>query len=344
MIFAYDLSFAYTNARVKAMKSKLFDRDRVRELLDVRTLNEFIELLEESPYKPEFVAASTRFKGVELVKHALDDNLIATFKRIASVVPAAALPLLKLVVQQWEINNIKKIIASKAIGKQVQLSDLLPADQESTSLLGKLVECDFVEQVVAVLDRTHYAPATHACRKKFSETHDFRVVLAALDSHYYSLLSQAMRTAPDAFTAGFMQDRIDFANALVILRMKKTGVENTEIEKHLVRYGRQRLSRELLSHDSVEKALAAFAGRKRLDSKVLAAAYEKHGLPAVEAELEKALLEKARKTVSRAALSMGVVVAFLHLKQEEVHSLRKIAYATEFDVKDEIRDRVLSAV
>ncbi|MBI5635569.1 V-type ATPase subunit, partial [Candidatus Micrarchaeota archaeon] len=55
-----DSSFGYANARIKAMKAKLFDVDKMRELSAVKTLPEVIELLEESVYKKEFVDASVK--------------------------------------------------------------------------------------------------------------------------------------------------------------------------------------------------------------------------------------------------------------------------------------------
>ncbi len=339
----YDLSFAYANSRVKAMKSKLFDRDRMRELLDSRTLDEFIELLEESPYKSEFVAQSTRLSGFELVKQALDDNLVATLKRIASIIPRHSLALYTLLVRQWEINNVKKIIASKAIGKPVGMDDLLPAQQESAALLSKLLACGDLAQVVSVLKKTPYAPAIASCEKEFTQNGDFRILTSALDVHYYAALASSLATAGDAFTLRFIRDKLDFANALVILRMKKSGVSSDEIRRHLAPGAGRKLVKQMLAEESVEKSLAAFCRLKHLDAAGLEAALKKGGLSEVEADLDRALLVKARQTVSRAALSMGVIVAFLHLKQEEVHSLRKIAYATQFDVKDEIRERVLSA-
>ncbi len=336
-----DLSFSYANARIKAMKSKLFDPDRMRELMDVRTLPEFIELLEESDYKPAFVAASTRFSGLELVKRALDDDLIATIERIGHFLPEHAMPTYRVLVREWELNNIKKIVASKALGRPIEMKDLIPIDRESVGLLARLLAAPDSAVVIEILRASRYSKAVRTADKDFEKTKDFRILLSELDRAYYVELHDALKLAPDAFTRGFLQDRLDFANAFLILRMLKSGVAKDKLRGYTVNSAH--LANEMLAEDSIEGSLEAFARKKLLAPAPLVGLLKDKGLPFVEVELERALLRKARSTLARGVLSMGVAVAFLHLKREEVHSLRKIAYATQFEVKDEIRQRVLSA-
>ena len=344
-----DLSFAYANSRVNAMKSKLFDRDRMRELMDVGTLDEFIELLEETQYKPFFVDASTRYRGLELVKHALDANFVATLARLSQILPDQSQQVYSVLVRRWEINNIKKIIASKAIGKPVSMQDLLPAAGESTALFEKLIAAKDLPEVLEVLRRTPYGAAIQGKQADFLKRQgDFRVFLEVLDLHYFNSLLQCLDAARDEFTAGFIRDQLDFANALVVLRMMKSGVTPEKILRHVaVAKGARKLVEQMLAQPDAAKALEVFVRRKRMSLDAAATAEVAKGrdasLSLVEVEVEKALLAKARRTLSRGVLSLGVVVSFLHLKQEEVHSLRKIAYATQFEIKDDLRGRVLSA-
>src|SRR3989338_6307858 len=101
-----DLSYGYANARVKGMHSNLLDKDRMREIADVASLNQFIELMEENPnYKKYFVSASTKYSGLELVKRALDDSLAESLQKVFNFVPEKAKPTLLAVMMQWEVNN-----------------------------------------------------------------------------------------------------------------------------------------------------------------------------------------------------------------------------------------------
>jgi len=341
-----DLAYAYSNARVKAMRSKLFDRERIREVMDVRSLPEVIEMLEESPYKKHFVEASTKYSGVELVKSALDANLVSTFQKVWEISPAKAKPLLSLLLQQWEVNNLKKAIAAIGLGKSISLQHLvLVGGWRDAKLLEKIVSQDSLEGVAKALEFTEYWPSFKKAFAEYRKTRDFRLLLAALDEYYYSLLSKAAASpGVDEMTKRFLEHKIGFAAAIAVLRMKHSGVPAEKIRRHLLHNSERfrRLLEKMVSAESFEKAAEFLAAESLVGGAAIREKAGRRDLSGVEVELEKALLSIARKTLSRSVLSMGALVGYLFLKQEEVHALRKIAYATQFDVKQEIRETILA--
>lgn len=340
-----DLNYAYANARVKAMKSKLFDRDVIRELMDVRSLPEVVEMLEEGPYKKAFVKASTRYSGIELVKHALDDDLKATFHTVYKFAPAKARPLLSLLLKQWEVNNLKKIIAAKALGRNLALSDLLIVEGEDSKLVEKVIPQPDFEAIAKTLAHSAYGPCLRKAFDEYGKTKDFRVMLSSLDEQYFAMLSkQVMQGKLDAKTRDFLAKKLEYSQAMAVLRMLHSGMKKEQVSRFLQASspGRPRMFlRKMVEAESERAALEALAAERRVDGKAVLAAKD---LPGVEVELERALLIYARKTLSASVLSLGALVGYLYLKQEEVHSLRKIAYATQFEVKQEIRETVLAAV
>lgn len=341
-----DLGYAYANARVKAMGSKLFDKHRMRELMDVRTLPEVIEMLEESPYKHSFVKASTKYSGIELVKRALDDDLILAFSKVWRIAPAKARPLLGLLLQQWEVNNLKKGVAAKAIGKGVSASDFLVVAGEDARLVEKVVAQQDLEGVLKALEFTEYGPAFRKAFEQYRKSGDFRPLLAALDEHYFEKLSkQVLFGSLDDKTRIFLKRKLEYADAMAILRMRHSGVQTAQVRKHLARaqHRETALLRALVEASSEQEAVEALAEGRYVDGKALLDKASRKDFAGVEIELEKALLLFARKTLSSSVLSLGALVGYLFLKQEEVHSLRKIAYATQFDVKQEIRETILAA-
>ncbi|MBI5176569.1 V-type ATPase subunit [Candidatus Micrarchaeota archaeon] len=341
-----DLSFAYANARVKAAKSKLFDRDRMRDLAEVGSLTQFIELLEESEYKPSFVSESTRHSGLELVKAALDDDLARKLEKVEAIVPDGAKPALHAILRQWEVNNIKKVLAAKALGKPVSTGDLLPVGGGSKSLCQKLVGAQTLKEAVSTVQAAYRGhPGVCKAASEFSRTQDVRPLLSALDEAYYRSLAKLARGQRDPFTRKFLLYRIDFANAMMILRMRRTGVPHERIRHHLVTGASRAVIAEMLGAKTQRAALQAFARLRHVQfSETAYAALDGNGpLSQIEVEFEKAFLSDARSTASVSVLSLGAVVAYLHLKQEEVHSLRKIAYATQFDVRDDVKKTVLAA-
>jgi len=329
------------------MKDKLLDRDKVREMMDVRTLPEVIEMLEESPYKKHFVRASTKHSGVELVRKALDSNLVESFRKVWEFAPAKAKPVIAILLQQWEINNLKKALASKALGRKPTMDDFIVLPGPGEVLLSKIVENEGgLEDLSKILDNTEYGQVYHKALGEYKKSGDFRVMLSALDDYYFRVLSRSVFSGGlDDLTRNFLSRKLDYAAVIAILRMKQSGVQPSEMRKYLVYAGvRQQMLEKMISASSVPAAVELMAGDVFVDPAVLKAKADAKDIAAIELELEKALLKLARKTLSRSVLSLGALVGFLFLKQEEVHSIRKIAYATQFEVKQDLRDAVLAAV
>jgi len=338
-----DLAYAYANARVKAMHSKLFDRDRMRDIVDVASLAEVIELLEESPYKRSFVYCSTKYEGFELFKRALDDNLAWTMRKLLEISPGKARPLLSKLLKQWEINNLKKIIALKALGKPVAVSDLLPASDESEKFLAKVIAQPDLDALVKLLKDSEYAGALAKAIPEYGVSGDFRLFQAALDEYYNALLGRASREEKDPLVRQFLTRRIDFLNAMTILRLKKTNVAEARLQEYVVDAGNINIIKKMIETDA-DGVIALLRNRlhARVSDEAVAAFKERGQLADIEEELERELVATARKTLARSILSPGALLGYAYLKQEEVHALRKIAYATQFDVKQDIRQKVLA--
>lgn len=342
-----DLEYAYANARVKAMKVQLFDKHRMRELMDVGSLAEVIEMLEESPYKNACVRASANYSGIELVKRALDEELKLLYRKVLRIAPPKARPLIELLLKQWEVNNVKKALAAKALGRKLELSDFLIVAGEDPKLLEQISSKPDLEGALKTLAGSEYGPVISKSMEQYRATGDFRVILAALDENYLGRLAkQAQSPSLDDHTRRFIMRRIECAQAMAILRMRHSGMDSAQIRKYLKRapLWQTGLLTKMVEADGVEPAVRVLCGEPYVDKAAILEKAARNNLPGVEVELEKALLASARHTYGTSVLSLGVLVGYLFLKQEEVHSIRKIAYATQFDVRQEIRETILATV
>ena len=111
-----DLGYAYANARVKGMKSNLLGSHVFRELMQVRTVDEVIALLEQTPYKKDLVEASRMRSGVQLVDVALSNNLARTIATMGRIMPKHASGLFSLLTADWE--RLLKANSSAATAKR----------------------------------------------------------------------------------------------------------------------------------------------------------------------------------------------------------------------------------
>ncbi|MEK6924510.1 MAG: V-type ATPase subunit [Candidatus Micrarchaeota archaeon] len=337
-----DLAYAYANARVKAMTSKLLDRDAMRELLDVKSLPEFIELLEEGPYKPAFVAASTRYSGSELVKRALDDDLAVAAGKVYRIAPLKAKRMVARLLKDWEVNNVKKIIALRALGRGVSLQDLLVVGDGR--LVEKLVAQQDLDGVLRSLMLTEYSGALGGALPHFRKSGDYRGLLGALDAYNCNALAAAAVEESDPQLKRFLERRISIINAVTALRLRKSGVTAGKTRPFIIPAPGQSFCEKMIVAKGLKEAAAIASERLGipLPEEVVRHAAESGELAQVEEVFQNQLLREARKTLRRSVLSPGVLAGYMYLKHEEVHSLRMIAYATQFEVKQDIRDSILS--
>lgn len=339
-----DLALAYANARVKAMKSRLLDEEKIRALLAVDTLNGVVGLLEESTYKDAFIAESTRHKGIELVVKALERDLNATLRKIRKISPRKMWKLLDIFLKQWDVNNLKIIISSKALGRPVAQSDLLLADAgpAKARFFQRLLACGSAEEVARALSKTAYGPAVNKALAEYGKSRDYRVFLAALDYQWYNSIVNSGAGA-DAGVREFVGRKIDALNALTILRLKQAGASPEKIGQFIVVGGSKRLASELLKCEGMQKAVEAACAKLGIGKAVADRFRTRGSLAELELEIERKMVERARKTMARSVMSPAAIIGYLHLKDYEVQSLRKIAFATLFDMKDDVRGTIVAA-
>ncbi|MFH0835192.1 MAG: V-type ATPase subunit [Candidatus Micrarchaeota archaeon] len=337
-----DLSYAYANSRIKAMKSKLLDANTIREMMDVGTIEEVIEILEESPYKKAFVDCSTRYKGLTLVSKALHQDGVEMRRTIMKFLPREALPMYRTDMREWAIRDIKHVVSEKALGReQPAMEEMMLIDKGEAPLLRAMIEANGAEGAIAVLERSKYAPALAPAREEYAKTKDFRVLLDALDRSYYAELAKLAKSTKDLQARTIIELRISFGNTMTILRMKRDGLSDEATSAKLLPGGKAAWERRLLDCKDYASCVAAVRDRHGVDEKIAAKALEGK-LSVLEVELDRKRMESILRASRISMLSFGAILGFIYLKNAEVDSIRKIAYGTVFGLKDEMKGMIFA--
>ncbi|VVB68535.1 V-type ATP synthase subunit C [Candidatus Norongarragalina meridionalis] len=336
-----DLSYAYANARIKAMKSKLLDANTVREMMDVGTIEEVIEILEESPYKKAFVDCSTRYKGLTLVAKALHQDGVEMRRTIMKFMPQAGVPMYRTDMREWAIRDIKHVVSEKAIGREPSLDDLMLIDDAEAPLLRAMIAANGAEGAIAVLERSGYAPAIASAKEEYAKRKDFRVLLDALDRSYYAEIAALAKSTDDVQAKAIIESRIASVNVMTVLRMKRDGLQNEAISANLLPGGNASFERRLMDAKDYAACVAVVREKYGIDEKIAAKALDGK-LSALEVELDRRRMGKILKESRISMLSFGAILGFIYLKNTEVDNIRKIAYGTVFGLKDEMREMVFA--
>lgn len=107
--------YAYTNTRVRVMKSKLISPHVYQKLLKMQP-DEIARYLEETEYKKEIDSLAAKYSGVNLIEYGLVKNLENTYCRILKFAIGVSKQQVRLYLRKWDVWNIKTILRGKYAG------------------------------------------------------------------------------------------------------------------------------------------------------------------------------------------------------------------------------------
>ena len=107
--------YAYSTARVHAMKVKLFPQETYTKLL-VMALPELARFIEESEYKTEVDELARTHSGTDLIEFATHLNLARTFVKLTEMTMGEPHDLIVEYLRRWDIREIKTILRGKLYG------------------------------------------------------------------------------------------------------------------------------------------------------------------------------------------------------------------------------------
>ncbi|NUN11502.1 V-type ATPase subunit [Candidatus Micrarchaeota archaeon] len=321
-----DLKYAYLNTRVKAMESKLLPEALFKQLIVVKTIDEMIELLEETNLKRSFVDASINFKGIALIEEALRLELVSSLKLIKKYLPKKHNDLFELVFSEFHAQNLKTIVAKKALGQDVSLNDLVLLN--GSSEYDSLIKAD-LKSFVSLIELDANSDSAKAAAKDLPI--DYRVLLKDIDKAFYAKISSLAGKGDHPQTKQIIFSRLEFLNAMMILRSKKLGVEvKTFFSNAFI---------NSLKENGFDTAVEKMIQHYKLSSDEEKIA--KNSLALLEVIVEQKIVNKILKETRLSVMSFSSVIGFVYLKQVELGNIRKIAYSKLYSMP-ELNDYVFA--
>ncbi len=343
-----DLSYAYANARVKAMKTKLLPQPVLREMMVVKTLNEVIAVLEEGPYKEAFVDSSVKYSGRKLILNALFLDFSRTMQKLMKIAPPKALPTLRKVLEKWEVQTIQLVLASKATGEPVNADELIFLEPGRMNALTAFLDAQNLDAAITELSKTNYGPAVFGAKADYDRAKDYRVYVNALDKFYYSDLSKALAQTKDGHAEKLVRAEIDAHNFLLALRMKhstskkvRAGEVTTpeKIEAYFIAGGDTAFAKQLAYAPDYDAALALVEQKYGI-ANAIQAARETNSLTPIEIALDRKFVDQISRTALLSVLCFGAIMGYLYLKQKEILVVRAITFATELGLAEDMKKMV----
>ncbi|HIH10519.1 MAG TPA: hypothetical protein HA254_07695 [Candidatus Diapherotrites archaeon] len=343
------LKFGYANARVKAMGQGLLSGREINAMIDAKDNEEVLAVLEKTQYRPDLVSSALGERTIaDRIELAATRNFARALAKIRAVTPKEYRERVAAIFGKYDIENIKTILISRHTNepKEKIAPYIMESGAVSRGMLNRLMDAKGVKEVVVELGGTGYGRALERNMKPYEKEKDITVLLAALDDYYYKKLPQLVSGlgGDERIMLSTLRAQADIKNISNILRAKKAGMKEEKIAQILISGGNVTRDRLILAAGakSVEDAMKQFERSHRLGRAI--EAYKKNAslIPA-EIELEHNVAKRGLKALHNSVLSLGAIIGFLFLKEEETANIRKIVRAKEFNLgQEKIREMVIA--
>ncbi len=327
-----NIKYAYIVARVRAMKSKLIPGEMYPKFLNME-IPEITRFIEESGYKKDVDELGKKYRGTDLIEHALNQNLALTYRKLIEVSQDEANFLITEYLRSWDIWNIKTILRGKFSGASEDeiLEDIVSGGQLRYRDMIEIVKVGTVEGVIAAFAKTPYYPALTGYKGNLADIEN------ALDMMYYSNLIKAVTATGNKLFLKFLKTEIDLKNLKMLFRMKRAGMEREEIIKLLIPGGM-----ELKDSDMARLASLPFGDFVRALEEysywnaISDVSAELTSLINIETRLDKYGLTYASRISYYYPLSILPILDYILSKKIEVDNMRIIVRGKETALPDDI--------
>jgi V/A-type H+-transporting ATPase subunit C len=341
--------FAYINARVRAMRSRLLDAARMDELLAAPSFDAFVQALGSTPYGRDLSEAQTRYRGLEAVDDALARNFQHTTTKILSFADGKPRDLIEAILLRWDLANVRAILRGKHTGRGEEeiMASILPA-----GTLGEVAVRDLVRQpdmgaVAGALEAMGHplGPAVAAALAGYQVDQDLMRLELSLDRAYADVVLAAARGSGhnEEVLRHMVQAEIDAFNvkAAVKLARLEEGLDAATRGRFFIPGGAvvdEKLFLGLSARETLEAAWQVLRIRG------FAAESVPEDLTDFERGLDSLLARQAAHRYLDDPLGLDVVVGYLALKYNEVVNLRLIARSKALGIpRDVVRKEMTLA-
>ena len=330
-----DPLFAYMNARVRALKSQLFSRAQIEEMLRQEDLERMTNVLLESAYHIELSEALSRYQGADAIEEAVTRHLVRIAQMLEARAEGRPRELLIIFLTRWDLRNVKSLlrIEHRHVPKAEAAHLIMPGAGMSPAFQRKLAEAESMEELIGQLIawNSELCSGLAKALPEYQETGNLAVLEEALDRQFFVNNARRLSGSDDEneqLIHFALQLEIDLINLrLALQRLRVEGgapvpesrflPEGTLSLPMLGRLGAvadageaAEMLKSTRYHDFVE-TLYQFMHSKRFSP--------------VERLFERVLMNELRKLAVRNPLGIGVPMDFAWRKYNEGINLRLVA-------------------
>jgi len=327
--------YGYSNARIRGMRSRLLRTQQLEQLMSATDIRQIIQELTQTEIGPFLEETLIHGMTAEAVDEALKRNLVATYRKVLKFLNEEALYICSTLLGRWDVFNVKTIVR----GKHMHLSakeigeGLLPVGALSQIDLDGLIAQDDVRGVVdlATTWELPQGPALRSGYQDYQRTGELADLELALDHYFATWAAKRMsrKSRNYAIARGILSMQVDILNLVMIFRAARENLTPEQSQDYFLLGGSdvdlemyQRLA-ALSDIDDIMDGLRGTRYGKLLDDAAMLY-LESLSLAVFERALEDYFMRKVLALAGSDPLGIGIPIAYLWGKQNEVTNLRII--------------------
>ncbi|MDD5446762.1 MAG: V-type ATP synthase subunit C [Methanocellales archaeon] len=201
--------YAYSVGRVRALETKLLDRDKIEKMIDAEDAEAVLHILSETEYGDRIAGV----KSAEEFEETLYKELKRKYAITKSFYPDPK--LIDLFTLKYDFHNLKVLLKSKLSDQGAALIDL----GAIADVVPELMKEDISE--ISKKLPEGYARAVERVLDEFNISKDPQIIDAGLDTEMFNLMFEF--ASKSEFLLKLLQMHIDLANIKMLIRSKKLG-------------------------------------------------------------------------------------------------------------------------
>nr|HDO80539.1 hypothetical protein [Candidatus Bathyarchaeota archaeon] len=334
--------YAFINARVRGLKSKMLTLSQYEKLIQASDLDEAVRFLSATPYWGELSKALSQPPiDVDQVDIALRRTYAKEIKSLINSAPAKAKKFLLKYQKRFHYENIKAILRVIHSGesKDQARKHLVVLAPEEDAEYERLLTAQTIPQLVDRIPDPRLRRQLQDALQMYEATRSTMPLEVELDKYFYKEIWTAidhLRAMDRRYARAFFGLRIGIINIMTVIRAKLQGIEPQIIESLIIpiTYQAAPVVRELLTARNIEEALNMLIATpyRELAHKVREAYRKSPTLSSVEHAFEEHLVQTAYLSMAGFPFQIGTVLAYLDLKYYELRNIKIIIIGKEENV------------
>ena len=343
----------YANARMRGMRANLLPTAFFDRLIVATDVGQVVKELMTTEYGPDLEAELVHGRTAAVIDGALKDNMVRAYQKVLSFLHPSARTLLSTLLGRWDVFNIKTIIrgAHNKVPLDEMKASFFPAGYLSEEELEALAQFDDVGAVINTMAMwgLPYATPLRQAFPSYTEDHDLSPLELALDKQYTSWASGRLtgRSQDTAIARRILGMQIDTANLVTVLRLLKADTGDLRAKDYFLEGGmgiNQELFLELAAMSDVDEVLDRLKRTKYASVLDEAAIIylERNSITVFERALEDQLMRRALSAGVNDPHGVGVAIAYLYGKQNEITNLRIVVKGISVGMPpDRVREELI---